>query len=347
VTAQPERIVLLSERIGGIANQKIAQISSVTNETKILALNAMIESARAGEAGRSFSIVANEVKAVSARITEIADSLSSELAGSIAELTSLGRAMAEQVRGQRLVDQALKMIDIIDRNLYERSCDVRWWATDAAVVDALDTPGPASASHAAERLAVILRSYTVYLDLWIADATGRVVANGRTDLYPNVTGLDVSKEAWFQAAMATGSGDDYAAADIQPVAALRGAQSAIYSTAVRAGGEATGTPLGALGIFFDWEPQAAAVVKGVRLSDEERARTRCVLINARHRVIAASDGRGILTETLPLNTAGGGTEGHYADPHGNMVGYALTPGFETYKGLGWYGVLVQAPPKAG
>ena len=34
----------------------------------------------------------------------------------------------------------------MDRNLYERSCDVRWWATDAAVVDAIassDYPTPA------------------------------------------------------------------------------------------------------------------------------------------------------------------------------------------------------------
>ncbi len=26
-----------------------------------------------------------------------------------------------------------------------------------------------------------------------------------------------------------------------------------------------------------------------------------------------------------------------------MVGFALTPGYETYKGLGWYGVILQAP----
>ena len=30
----------------------------------------------------------------------------------------------------------LTNIDLIDRNLYERSCDVRWWATDSSVVDA-------------------------------------------------------------------------------------------------------------------------------------------------------------------------------------------------------------------
>ena len=61
----------------------------------------------------------------------------SELAGSLAELSALGDSMIgqlEQHRGQRLTDLAHHMIEIIDRNLYERSCDVRWWATDAALV---------------------------------------------------------------------------------------------------------------------------------------------------------------------------------------------------------------------
>ncbi|HEY0526782.1 MAG TPA: methyl-accepting chemotaxis protein [Stellaceae bacterium] len=183
--AEPERIVELSRRAGKIAEEKIAAIGTITRETRILALNALIEAARAGDAGRGFAVVASEVKAVSARITDIAANLSTELAGSIVELTDLGERMIRQVRGQRLVDLALNMIEIIDRNLYERSCDVRWWATDAAVVDALDSVGQgdpdAARRHAMERLGVILRSYTVYLDLWVIDTEGRVVANGRPD----------------------------------------------------------------------------------------------------------------------------------------------------------------------
>lgn len=31
----------------------------------------------------------------------------------------------------------------------------------------------------------------------------------------------------------------------------------------------------------------------------------------------------------------------YTNKNGQLIGFALTPGYETYKGLGWYGVLIQ------
>lgn len=336
---EPERIIELSRRVGGVADDKITQIGAITRETKILALNALIEAARAGDAGRGFAVVAGEVKAISERITEIAEELKTELAGSIAELGELGERMVQQVRGQRLADLALNMIEIIDRNLYERSCDVRWWATDAAIVGALEAKGADGARYAAERLGVILTSYTVYLDLWVADSEGRIVANGRPLRYPGVIGARVADAPWFQAAMATQSGEDYRALDIDVNPLLGNAQVATYATAVREGGRADGKPLGALGVFFDWQPQAAAVVKGVRLSDEEMRRTRCLILDARHRVIAASDEVGALRESFALKA--GGKDGYYAAEDGAMVGFALTPGYETYRGLGWYGVVQQ------
>ena len=76
-------------------------------------------------------------------------------------------------------------IDLIDRNLYERSCDVRWWATDAAVVAATQDPNPAALAHASQRLGQILDSYTVYFDLVLADLDGTVIANGRPRQYQN------------------------------------------------------------------------------------------------------------------------------------------------------------------
>ncbi len=136
------------------------------------------------------------------------------------------------------------------------------------------------------------------------------------------------------------SGDDYGAFDVTKNPALNDAQVATYCTAIRKNGEANGAILGALGIFFDWEPQAKGVTQGVRLLDAEKGKTRCLLLDSNYRIIAASDGVGILKDSFSLEKKGENV-GHYRNAAGQMVGYALTPGYETYEGLGWYGVVVQ------
>ncbi|MCR6631154.1 MAG: methyl-accepting chemotaxis protein [Magnetospirillum sp.] len=343
--SEPERIIALTRAVYDVANDKIQAIKKVTGTTRILSLNALIEATRAGDAGKGFAVVANEVKNVSHNIDSITQSLEGELSATIQDLMVLGETLVQQVRGSRLADLALNMIEIIDRNLFERSCDVRWWATDSAVVDCLVHASPEAVAYATKRLGVILDSYTVYLDLWIADASGRVVAIGRPDRYARAIGTDVSQEGWFKDAMATRDGSEFAMADIAVNPGLGNSLVATYATAIREGGEVQGKPVGVLGIFFDWQPQAETVVKGVRLRDEEKARTRCLLIDRQHRVIAASDGVGVLTETLDLRD--GPAMGSYVDVAGNVVGYALTPGYETYRGMGWKGAIVQAPREGG
>lgn len=335
-----QQLVDLSRGVLDAASAKVAQIEAITRQTKMLALNALIEASRAGDAGRGFAVVANEVSAVSRQITGVAADLRQDVAERVDRLTAVSDRLVRDLLGQRLADQALHMIDLIDRNLYERSCDVRWWATDSAVVDCAADPTPQRCEHAAERLGVILSSYTVYLDLWVADRHGRVLANGRPQRYPGAVGAQIRGEPWFRQALATNSGAEFVVADISRNAVLDNATVATYATAIRRDGLTHGEALGVLGIFFDWAPQAQAVVRGVRLDDQANAR--CLLLDARHRVIAASDGRGVLEEIFPLDTRQGAS-GHYLDTAGRIVGYALTPGYETYRGLGWYGVIVHPP----
>lgn len=338
----PERVVELAKDLSTVAEEKIRGIVQVTSRARLLALNARIEGARAGVHGAGFTVVATEVGEVSRVIDSLAASLTDALSSRADQLDQLGRQLVEDVRGTRLADLSHNAIDIIDRNLYERSCDVRWWATDSALVDACTDPAAEACAHAGHRLGVILDSYTVYLDLWLADTAGQVIASGRPDRYPAVRGLDVSGADWFTMGRATASGADFAVVDVEHNPALGGRAVATYATAVREGGRTEGRPIGVLGIFFDWHEQATTVVRGLPLSDEERQRTRALLVDSSFRVIAASDGEGVMTETLPLET-GGKDRGHYRLPDGTTVGFCRTPGYETYEGLGWYGVVVQRP----
>lgn len=332
-------VVDRTTQVRDLTNSKVSQIRAVTGRLRILALNAMIESQRAGEQGRGFSVVAQEVRSISDEVEGISSALAEELAGEIEALEVLTRSMNDQTRGARLVDLSLNAIELIDRNLFERTCDVRWWATDSAIVDCAAQPSVENADYASRRLGVILDAYTVYKDLWLCDLNGNIIANGRPETY-EVQGQNISNRSWFSRGLGLASGDDYVADDVVSEPLMDGAQVATYLASVRVGGEATGEPLGLLAIHFDWEPQALSIVEGVRLNPEEREHTRVMLVDAGGRVLASSDGKGILTETFQLRK-NGADFGFYEDSHSNVVAYHKTPGYETYEGLGWHGVIVQ------
>ena len=332
-------ISALTAGVGRVAHEKIGRIHQITAQAKILALNALIEAARAGEHGAGFSVVAQEVRGIGAEIEALARELETQLSGHIDELGRTVGAMAVQARGERMIDLALNAIELIDRNLYERTCDVRWWATDAAVVACVAEPDPAAAAHAGQHLGVILSAYTVYLDLWVCNRHGRILAVGRPDRYPDARGGSVANEPWFRKALALPDGDAYLAGNVRREPRLGGAQVATYCASIRDGGRADGAPIGVLAIHFDWEPQARAIVAGIRVSPQDRARTRVLLVDADRRVLAASDERGVLTETLAFDPKGGAS----GVAHGaSVTAFHRTPGYETYEGLGWYGVIVQS-----
>jgi hypothetical protein len=334
-----DAILKLAYEVSRVTEEKVALIDNVMRRTSVLALNARLEAARAGVAGAAFAVVAQEMGSLAGDIRAISGALRDAVATNIEKLQSAGSEVQFALRGERFADLARSAVEIIDRNLYERSCDVRWWATDSAVVDALALGDTASLRFASRRLATILRSYTVYLDLWVADRSGRIVATGRPDLYATSQGADVSHAEWFRRGMATASGDDFAVCDIQRNPLLGEAAVASYSTAIRAGGERDGEPLGALGIFFDWAPQAQAIVEGIGLTGEERDSCRVMLLSSQNLVLASSDGNGMLAETFDLRH-NGSKRGYYRSAD-RTIAYAQTPGYETYRGLGWWGCIEQ------
>lgn len=331
-------IARLTAEVNEVACEKTKSIQKITNQMKMLALNALIESSRAGAQGAGFAVVAQEVRSVGQQVEAIARELETQLTNRTGNLMNSISRMTERSRGERMVDLSLNAIELIDRNLYERTCDVRWWATDSAVVDCAATPAPAAVAHVSDRLAVILGAYTVYLDLWLCDLNGDVIANGRADRF-RVTGQNVANTKWFREARGLRSGDDYVAGDVECQPLLSNAQVATYCASVREGGKANGRPTGVLAIHFDWEPQARAIVQGVRVGAADRARV--LLVDSSFRVIAASDGQGMLSERISL-ALGSERSGFYRDRSGALVAFHATPGYETYKGLGWFGVILAA-----
>lgn len=319
----------------------ISEITNINDNTQLLALNARIEAARAGAAGAAFSVVAEEMQALGAKTSQIANQMASQTRGKIDGLLDV---IGSSIRGTRLSDLALVNIDLIDRNLYERTCDVRWWATDSSLVDALSQKSPQALNYASERLGVILDAYTVYHDLVLCDPNGEIVANGRPDQFAS-RGRNVSHQEWFRAAMQSRSGDEYGfqSAHSSPLVGDRGVL--VYSCGVREGGNANGKLLGVLGILFNWTDFAQTIVENTPIDEPELAHTRCCICDDQGNVLADSTGKQLddrlnLPGQVELFRLAKGFQMQNLNGHTTCLAHAQAPGFETYT-TGWHSVIVQ------
>jgi methyl-accepting chemotaxis protein len=109
ILASTERTLNLTDRVRDIT-KILSLINELADQTNLLALNAAIEAARAGEAGRGFAVVADEVRRLADRsktlasdISKITESVQSETNATVmamdkgAEQLKVGLSLMEHV----------------------------------------------------------------------------------------------------------------------------------------------------------------------------------------------------------------------------------------------------------
>ena len=127
-----EQIQETSKRIKrlGESSQEIGEIvqliSDITEQTNVLALNAAIQAASAGEAGRGFTVVAEEVQRLAERSGEatkhigaIVKSIQRDTQDAVAAMERSTRGVVEGTRTADEADRALREIEQVSRQLAE------------------------------------------------------------------------------------------------------------------------------------------------------------------------------------------------------------------------------------
>ncbi len=347
---KPEYIGQIASSIKSSLNTSIYDIRDLSERTGVIAINGRIEAARSGKEGVGFRIVANEFSKLNDEIAEISVQMQEKISEQVQSLIAISDGMAKQVRGQRLSQTALSIMDVIDRNLYERTCDVRWWATDPSLVEALNEKSEEKEDYASRRLGVILDSYTVYLDLFLINAEGRIVANGRPALH-SVKGRQLPPSDWYKTALNQKDGTEYSFQSTHESSLVNKAKVLVYGCRVDRP-EAAAPPLGVLGIFFNWKGLVDAVLGRIcRLDLKEDIEDHHIPTK-----ISIIDEEGIVLTSTSPETEGGkismpnlegiltsrrsGYDIIEKDKGFDLIAYGYSPGFETYA-THWYCVIEQ------
>jgi hypothetical protein len=191
-------------------------------------------------------------------------------------------------RRAELASHAALAVDIMDRNLYERANDCRWWALSeefAHILQSLESgPSDTAVRRAADILAHLNSLYTVYRRVALFDRQGRIIAVSRDS---DTLAADTHIAATLlQNTLSLKGTQAYAVSDMLPHALADGEATYLYCTPIR--GIAQDRVLGGIALAFNCSTELQAMLQDAL---PEGAAASGLLVDAAGKVLASTDAR--------------------------------------------------------
>ncbi|ACL72791.1 conserved hypothetical protein [Thioalkalivibrio sulfidiphilus HL-EbGr7] len=226
----------------------------VTDDLSLIVLNGQIVAAKRD--AHEFMPVLSEIRVIGNRTRQVFDN----------SITRLYATVLESLMNE-VQFQAFLAVDIMDRNLYERANDVRWWALTSRFREILDltTRTEDQRQTLTEILAYINSLYTVYTNLILFDANRVIVAVSSPE-EQHLLGTILPAEGGFSEALGIRDSQRYVVSPFNSTHLYKDRPTYIYMTSVRS--PKSGRALGGIAIAFDSEPQFAAMLEDALPRDD-------------------------------------------------------------------------------
>ena len=293
----------------------------VTDDLDLVVLNGRIAAARTD---------ADEFIPILEEIRQIGRQMQGIFSSSVSQLMST----ALTTHYNALSAQAALAIDIMDRNLYERANDCRWWALTEQFIHAL---GAAAVTADAQNemsaiLSYINELYTVYTGIYVYDRNGKIVAVSSSSLHDWLDTQAAEQTQWRRV-LALSSSQQYSVSAFHPSAYYQQRPTYIYNAAIRHNNQV----VGGVGLVFDSEPEFQQMLGDVLNSSA--AKRMGVFIDRRGQVISASaqapwqagEYLALPAEILNHGRGGQGAGIYTLDQQQYVIGFAVSKGYREYK----------------